>query len=577
MTTPVPADQAALRKPLRLWPGVAAVVLQWLIRFFIPVVLPSAVGFALLGGAAGSLVVLLWWLLFSRAPWFERLGALVLMGVGLFVASRLLHPSIATGAMGMLFPILAAPVLSLALVAGAVAGRKLSDGSRRAVMVAAILAGCGVWTLVKTGGFTGNFRNDLSWRWAKTPEERLLSQAAHQTMALPPTPSPTSKSPEWPGFRGAERNGTIHGLRIATNWSQSPPVQLWRWPIGPGWSSFAVNGAVFYTQEQRGQDEAVACYDLNSGQPVWRHLDHVRFWESNAGAGPRGTPTFSNGGLYTFGATGILNALDARTGALLWSRNVAADSNTKVPDWGFSSSPLVFENLVIVAASGKLLAYDLAAGALRWSGPAHGGSYSSPQQVTVGGVTQVLLLSDAGVTSVAPADGTVLWKYRWPGFTIVQPAVAANGDLLISTANAGGGLGLRRLTVTNAAGSWNVQERWTSPGLKPYFNDYVVHNGHAFGFDGSILACVDLQDGKRAWKGGRYGNGQLVLLSDQGLLLVLSEKGELALVGATPDQLNELGRFQAIQGKTWNHPALAGVILLVRNGQEMAAFRLPRG
>jgi outer membrane protein assembly factor BamB len=200
-------------------------------------------------------------------------------------------------------------------------------------------------------------------------------------------------------------------------------------------------------------------------------------------------------------------------------------------------------------------------------------SHSSPQLATIDGVPQILLLSAAGIDSVAPADGRVLWKHAWKGYPIIQPALTPDGDVLISVSDSSG---TRRLAVTHAGDRWDVTERWTSPGLKPYFNDFVVSHGMAFGFDGSILACIDLADGKRKWKGGRYGHGQLVLLADQDLLLVLSEDGEVALVKATPDQFTEIAKFPAIEGKTWNHPVLAGDVLLVRNSEEMAAFRLAR-
>jgi outer membrane protein assembly factor BamB len=441
-------------------------------------------------------------------------------------------------------------------------------------MVLTILLACGAFTLLRTGGISGGGGADLHWRWTQSPEQKLL---AHQESAvrIPARPnSSREEDREWPGFRGPDRNGIVRGVRIETDWTRSPPVEVWRRPIGPGWSSFAVHGDFLYTQEQRGNDELVVCYKVSTGEPVWQHRDAVRFWESNAGAGPRATPTLSNGRVYAFGATGILNALDAATGAVVWSRNVASDSNKKVPMWGFASSPLVVDDVVIVAPSGKLVACDIATGKPRWFGPTHGGSYSSPQFVTLDGVAQVLQLSEAGVTSVVATNGAVLWEHSWPGFTIIQPALTADGDVLISGCGGAGGIGTRRLAVTNALAGWTAQERWTSAGLKPYFNDLVVHQGHAFGFDNSVLACIDLADGKRKWKGGRYGNGQLVLLPEQNLLLVLSEKGELALVGANPDDYKELARFPAIKGKTWNHPVLVGGVLLVRNSEEMAAFRL---
>ena len=563
-------DEPTRQKPLRLWPGVVIVMLQWLARFGVPIVVPEATAFGVIGGLFGGLAVVVWWAFFSRAPRSERWGGVVLMIVTLVATSRFIHESIATSMMGMMFAVYATPVLSLAFVVWAVAGRHLSDGPRRATMFATILLACGVWTLVRTGGFTGDLDHDFAWRWAETPEERLLAQAGDEPTALPSAPAAMETGADWPGFRGPDRDGIIPGVRIVTDWSRSPPVELWRRPIGPGWSSFAVRGDLLYTQEQRGDDEVVACYKVTTGEPVWRHRDAARFWEANAGAGPRATPTLSDGRVYTFGATGILNVLDAGDGAVVWSRNAASDTDAKVPGWGFASSPLVVDDVVIVAVEGALVAYDLATGDPRWFGPDGGDGYSSPHLLTIDGVAQILLLSGAGATSFAPADGTLLWEHRWPGDRIVQPALTADGDVLIGT----GGIGMRRIAVAHGPGGWTTEERWTSIRLKPYFNDFVVHEGHAFGFDGSILACIDVEDGTRKWKGGRYGHGQLVLLADQDLLLVLSEQGELALVVAAPDQFTELARVPAIEGKTWNHPVLVGDLLLVRNGQEMVAFRL---
>lgn len=224
---------------------------------------------------------------------------------------------------------------------------------------------------------------------------------------------------------------------------------------------------------------------------------------------------------------------------------------------------------------GQLVAYDIASGGPRWIGPAGGIGYSSPHLATIDGVPQILLLSGGGATSVTPADGALLWEHSWrTGASIVQPGLAADGDVLITACYEMGGIGMRRIALAHGPGGWTVEERWTSSGMKPYFNDFVLHEGHAFGFDNSILACIDLEDGARQWKDGRYGHGQLVLLSDGELLLVLSEEGELALVAAAPEQFTELARFPALEGKTWNHPVLAGDVLLVRNGEEMAAFRL---
>ena len=593
-------------RPLRLWPGVAGGALVLLFNLIAVVVPDGAVfGFPLafagiLGGVIGGLIIVVWWLFFSRAPWAERIGAIVLIIVAMLGTSRIVHESIANAGMGRLFFIFSIPVLTVALVAWAVASRHLSTGRRRASMVATILLACGAFTLIRTAGITGDADSDLHWRWTPTPEEELLAAAAapedlpaaviDEPAAAAPSP-PSSETPgeapapvgvttdaEWPGFRGPNRDDVIRGVRIDTDWATSPPVEIWRRPIGPGWSSFAVQGDILYTQEQRGDDEIVAAYKVSTGEAVWRHRDSARFWESNGGAGPRGTPAVHNGRVYALGATGIVNALDARDGSVVWSRNAASDTGAPLPGWGFTSSPLVVGDAVIVAAGGRLASYDLATGTPRWFRTTGGGGYSSPHPATIDGVAQVLLLNGGGATGVSPADGTVLWEHRWQGAgtSIVQPALTADGDVLLgSVDSAASGIGTRRIAVAHGEGGWTVEERWTSIGLKPSFNDIVVHEGHAFGFDGSILASLDLDDGTRKWKGGRYGHGQMMLFPDQDLLLVLSEEGELALVSATPDKFTEIARFKAIEGKTWNHPVLVGNVLLVRNGEEMAAFRLP--
>ena len=625
------SQHAVGERALRLWPGVAIVALIVLVRYVIPFFIPEADLSGVLVGVVGAALILIWWLFFSRAPWSERIGALVVIAAAVVAIKPLVHASISNGFMNRMFYVYAVPAsVAPALVVWALVSRRLSTRARWATMIATIVLACAGWTFVRTNGITGDAGAQLAWRWTQTAEERLLAKGEEPVAAAPapvsgaagagkppvvaePTAAPaaapsepaaataakadapapktaaaTTATPaaapadapakarvEWPGFRGSARDGIVHGVRIETDWSSTPPLKMWQRPIGPGWSSFAVQGDLLFTQEQRGEEEMVAAYRVNTGEPVWRHRDPARFWESNGGAGPRGTPTLHNGRVYALGATGILNVLDARNGAVVWSRNAASDSKKQIPMWGFSSSPLIVHDMVVVAAAGKLAAYDLATGNPRWFGPNGGGGYSSPHLATIAGVEQIVFLSARGVTGINPADGKELWQYAWEGTPILQPALTADGDVLVTSGDAMGGMGMRRLAVTHGSDSWSVAERWTSNGLKPYFSDFVVHNGHAFGFDGRILSCINLKDGTRKWKGGRFGQGQLVLLPEQNLLLVLSEDGELGLVSATPDKFTEVARLPGIEGKTWNHPVVVRDMLLVRNDQEMAAFKLP--
>ena len=602
------SNDTPARKPLRLWPALAIIAIQIAGIALAPVFFedPMLAGIGTVVG--GAILIVLWWLLFSRAPWLERIGAVVLMVPLALLVKRLSDISIAGAGQGFLVYIMSAPLLAFGLVVWAASTRRLNTGARRAALVAILVIACAPILLIRTDGVGGP--NPFHWRWTPTAEEVLLAQSKDEPMVPPPAapveapkpaapepkseetakpaPTPEAKTteapaaprrslpkPEWPGFRGPLRDGVVRNIRINTDWTAAPPMEIWRRPIGPGWSSFAVRGDLLYTQEQRGDDEMVSCYRVSTGQPVWRHRDAVRFYESNGGAGPRGTPTLHEDRVYAVGATGILKVLDALTGKRVWTRNIADDTKRAVPYWGIASSPLIVSDLVIAASAGTLVAYDIASGDLKWQGPSYGASYSSPHLVTLDGVEQVVLLGGPGAISVAPEDGKVLWIHKWEPGPMVQPAITEDGDILVNNVTATGGVATRRLHVTRGPDGWNLEERWTSTGLKPNFNDFVVHKGHAYGFDNNILASINLQTGERAWKGGRYGNGQLVLLKDQDALLVTSEDGELALVSATPDKYTEIAKIRIFESKTWNHPVIVRDILLVRNGEEMAAFKLP--
>jgi outer membrane protein assembly factor BamB len=604
-------------KPLRLWPGVLGAIVVLFARFVVVPFIPGAGLIGLLAGMAGAALIVLWWIFFSRAAWLERVGALVLIALAAAITRVFVHPSIGEGPDGgMLFVLLLPATVPLFLVAGAILSRRSPRGVRWTTIGVSILLGTGVWVLARTDGVKGEAKPQLAWRWTPTAEERLLTAARNET--LPPPSAPTAPTPAdssaardatpavatpgipiddpgppntgkppvatpavspipWNGFRGPERNAVRDGVRINSDWDAAKPTQVWRRRVGPAWSSFAVAGDLIFTQEQRADRELISAYRLSTGEPVWRHQDAARFYEAGAGAGPRGTPTAHDGRVYAMGATGIVNALDARTGARIWTRNAEHDTGAPPPEYGFAGSPMVLGDVLVVAASGRLAAYDLASGTPRWTQKTRGGGYSSPHPARLAGVPQILLMNGGGITSVG-VDGRILWaNHSEEGVAIVQPWVLEDGSVLAASGDLLRGAGVRRLAVSRATdGTWKVEERWKSRGLKPYFNDFVVHKGHAYGFDGTILSAINLETGERVWKGGRYGAGQMLLLTEQDLLLIVSEEGDLVLVAASPDQHTEIAKFKAIEGKTWNHPVLVGDMLLVRNGEEMAAFRLPR-
>ncbi len=500
--------------------------------------------------------------------------------------------SIYVGLDGLLWPIMMA-VLSLIAVGVTIA--VVRPRVRTVVVIAGIVAvAVAVFrSLVRIDSFYGNMVPRLAWRWQPSAESEFNRYKSSVTPVAPGsienvTPPTTIRKTgqDHPGFLGQHRNGTVAGVSLERNWKLHPPHELWRHPIGIGWAGFAVMADAAITMEQRGEHEAIVCYNLQSGSELWSHEEPVRFADGH-GDGPRTTPTIADGRVYCLGATGVLTCLDGHSGKLIWRRDTLEDPQKSNLLWGMAGSPLLVDGLAIVTPGGApgraVMAFNSQDGSLAWSNGDDDAAYASPALVELGGTRQLLSFNGVGLRGY-DERGKELWIYPWltqgeeQRVNVAQPIVVAPSGLDTQFAgyvvvSSGYDVGAALLKVEQSGGTWRVSEVWKSRDLKSKMSNFVVRNQFIYGLDNGIMACLSLQNGKRRWKQGRYGHGQMLLVDD--LVLIQTESGEVVLVEATPDEHRELARLDALHDKTWNHAALAGNILVVRNDREAAAFELP--
>ena len=378
----------------------------------------------------------------------------------------------------------------------------------------------------------------------------------------------------WPDFRGPNRDGRYVETPIRTDWPRGGLPRLWKQPVGLGYASFVTANGLAFTIEQRRRQEVVAAYDINTGREVWTHGWNAEFTEYMGGDGPRATPTYHEGRIYALGAVGELRCLDARTGALIWHRDILAENGATNLQWGMSGSPLIVDANVIVLPGGprghSVAVYDKKTGKPVWHAQDDQAGYMSPMLVTLAGVRQLLIVSASRAMGLAVDGGQLLWEYPWvtnQGINVSQPMLLGNDRVFLS---AGYDHGAAVIEVARAGDRFTTRTVWENNRMKNKFTSSVLLNGYIYGLDEAILACIDAATGDLKWKGGRYGYGQILLAGDH--LVVLTEDGDLVLVKASPDRHVEVASFPAIAGKTWNHPVIADGRLLVRNLQEMAAF-----
>ncbi|MGI8964453.1 MAG: PQQ-binding-like beta-propeller repeat protein [Limisphaerales bacterium] len=451
------------------------------------------------------------------------------------------------------------------------------------ILFSLVYAACIIAILVQFFGMS------LEWRggfppvptWNKTvPNFAAVEADRARKKSLAKTNSVSAKtnSASWTDFRGPNRDGRYDEKTIFTNWPANGLRELWRQPVGGGYASFTVAEGKAFTIEQRREEEAVTAYDIQTGAELWSHHYNAHFDESMGGEGPRATPTYHNGKIYSLGAMGDLRCLESSFGKLIWKRDIIADAHAPILTYGMSSSPLIVDDKVIVQAGGRnysVIAYDKENGKPHWHSLDDEAAYSSPMLVELAGDRQLLIVTEHRAVGLNPENGKLLWSFPWivklQNRNIAQSVLISTNRFFLS---AGYGTGCAAIEIYKTKDSFTARAVWQNKNLKNKFTSSVFHDGFLYGLDEDILVCLDATTGERKWKDGRYGYGQVLLAS--GHLVILSGEGQLALVKATPEKHIELARFQAIHGKTWNHPAISDGKIFVRNAVEMACFEIAR-
>lgn len=424
------------------------------------------------------------------------------------------------------------------------------------------------------GSADGSARPQLAWKWTKRFDMPALHSQTAASTDLGPVPTNLA---DWTRFMGPNGDGMLPPPKWNTDWAAHPPREVWRQPVGLGWSAFAVLGRRAITQEQRGDEECVTCYDVVTGKLLWSHADKTLFAEDMGGHGPRSTPSINatTGLVYTQGATGVLNCLEVATGALKWTRQVLKDAGAGNIQWGKSNAPLLHADQVIVTGGNggaPLLAYRQDTGEPIWKAGTDDASYSTPMVLTLAGREQIVSVNHASVTGHDPAGGAVLWSFTWPGdFPKVNEPIPAGPDRILITASYGVKSHLLEIK-SDTSGKFSCNAVWSSSAPRTKFSSATILDGQAYGLDEGTLVSVDLATGERGWREGRYGFGQHLQLGD--VLLIQTEPGPVVLARVSKEKLTELGRINALSSKTWNPPTLAGNWLLVRNDREAVCYEL---
>lgn len=423
--------------------------------------------------------------------------------------------------------------------------------------------------------FVGLAAHQYLTRERSLADPALLQELQGERLHAAEEPARPPRSADWPQWRGPHRDGISPETGLQLRWPAGGPKVLWKAKGGLGYSALAIADGRAYTLLQDGDNEALVCWDADSGREQWRFRYPCRY-ENSFGSGPRATPTVDGKRVYTVGATGIFHCVNAETGEKLWRHDLLEEFKADNLQWGVSFSPLVEGDLVFTNPGGprgkSLAAFHKETGELAWSALDDQAGYSSPVAATLAGVRQVLFFTAAGMVSVNPKDGSLYWRFPWETeyeCNVATPITV--GDYVFLSSGYGRGCALLKVSKT-ASGKLEAKRVYENNHMCNHFSTCVLHQDHLYGFNESTLTCLELRTGKEVWKEKGFRKGSLMLAD--GHLIVLGEQGRLAVAEATPEAYREVASHQVFRGKCWTMPVLAGGKLYLRDEEDVVCLDL---
>lgn len=386
---------------------------------------------------------------------------------------------------------------------------------------------------------------------------------------------------DWPQWRGANRDGVVIGFNTPKSW----PEQLkstWKVNVGVGHASPLVIGKRVYQHARQGENEVVAAYDLETGKQLWQDSYAVAYTMNPAatghGKGPKSTPVYHNGKLYTLGITGVFSAYEAANGKLVWRKDFGEKFKAKAPLFGTAMSPLVDRGLVIVHAGGHdqggLVAMDAATGAEKWTWTGDGPGYASPIVAEIAGKRQIITQSQKNIIGVWADNGAALWQIPFETEYVQNSVTPVQyQDLLIFS---GINKGVFAVRVGWRDNKWMTDQMWQNKEVSMYMNSPLLAGNLLFGMshrNKGQFFCLDAATGKTLWTGDpRQGENAAMMLTKDGLILALTNDADLIITNTADKGAKVIRKYRVADSPTWAHPAIVGNRILVKDEKTLALW-----